>query len=147
MQSIDDDKTVAEDSFDEFVKAMGIDSESRLNQTLSVPMNRGEFLVLLETFEQITPILNHKESIHKFWATQEESFPILYELAMIVNAIPPTQTTVERAFSIMSFVFNCKKSNMSDRTLETILMIRLNKDLLEPILQSDLKISTSKNDC
>lgn len=146
-QSTDEDKTVGGDSFDEFVKAFGIGSESGSIQTQPVPMNRGEFLVLLETFEQTTPILNHKESIHKFWECQKESFPILYELAMIVNAIPPTQTTVERAFSIMSFVFNCKKSNMSDRTLETILMIRLNKDLLEPILQSDLKSSSSINNC
>lgn len=142
-RSTEGDKTVAGDSFDEFVKTMTVDPEAEA-ETSQRPMSGGQLLVLLEAFEQTTPFLHHKESIQKFWENQKEIFPFVYELASIVNAIPPTQTTVERAFSIMGFVFDCKRSNMSDRTLQTILTIRLNKDLLEPIFLSDLLAADQK---
>lgn len=52
---------------------------------------------LFENFENCDR-LHNKESILNYWEVRKDSDPILYELASIVLAIPPTQATVERAF-------------------------------------------------
>lgn len=55
--------------------------------------------------------------------------PVLYKLASVVHAVPPTQTTIERAFSAMALILTHLRTNLSDNNLVNILMIRLNREL------------------
>lgn len=77
-------------------------------------------------------------TIFDFWEKNESSFPALYEVACVVNAIPPSQATVERAFSTLKFVFGVHRTKIDQDRLEDILMIRLNGDLAELIDKNDL---------
>lgn len=59
---------------------------------------------------------------------------------MIIHAIAPTQITVERNFSVIAYVFNARRSNLSQKLLEDILMIVLNGDLFEIVNQESIDI-------
>lgn len=65
--------------------------------------------------------------------------PVIYELAAIINAVPPTQTSVERAFSTLGFVFDCRRTRISEEILEHILTIKLNHNLFDEINDEERK--------
>lgn len=88
--------------------------------------------------EKITTILNdfnNKElplsaSVLDYWKKNQQTFPELYKLASVMMAIPPTQTTVERIFSALALVLTSHRTRLGDESLENILLVRLNYDLL-----------------
>lgn len=69
-----------------------------------------------------------------YWYENKHAMPELYELAKLVFAVCPTETSVERNFSGLSFVFNRYRGNLSDKTLELIMFVRLNKELFEKVV-------------
>lgn len=71
------------------------------------------------------------ETIYGYWENNKHAHPELYELASIIHSVPPTQTTVERAFSAMALVLSPLRTNLSDKNLENILIVRLNRDIFE----------------
>lgn len=71
---------------------------------------RHEFLIMLNDFEQKYKFLTHKTNILEFWKNQKEIWPEIYAISSIYNAIPPSQATVERTFSTLSYIFG---SNLS----------------------------------
>lgn len=73
------------------------------------------------------------DSVLQFWYRQRESEPILYEIACIINASAPTQTTVERAFSSFSYVLNSYRNSLSDENIDNVLTVKQNKDLFDVI--------------
>lgn len=89
-----------------------------------------------ELYDRIDRI-HHKNSILEFWISRKDVDPVLYNLACIINAIPPTQATVERAFSILGYILNPRRTRLSEKMLEMILMINLNKDLVGQIFERD----------
>lgn len=66
-----------------------------------------------------------------FWVENKHSNPELNLLAQLVFGVCPTETSVERNFSGLSYVLNKYRCNLTDKMLESILFIRLNKDLFE----------------
>lgn len=54
-------------------------------------------------------------------------FPNLYEIATTVLSIATSQATVERAFSILKFIFNQRRSNINFELLEKIMFLNLKK--------------------
>lgn len=102
--------------------------------------SKAEFLLLLDDFEKIFPLTHHNKPILTFWEEQKRNFPELYEVAIIVFAIPPSQATVERSFSQFGFVFNCRRCRISSELLEAILLIKLNKDIAYDVFENDLAI-------
>lgn len=80
--------------------------------------------LLLEDFWNVRAPLN--SSILDFWEKNKNSRPELYKLATVIFAVPPTQTTVERAFSTLALTLTSHRTKMSDDTLQNILLIRLN---------------------
>lgn len=64
-----------------------------------------------------------------FWKSHGHSFPELHELANIIFAASPTEVSVERNFSALTFIFNRYRCNLSDENLNDILFIRLNSDI------------------
>lgn len=68
-------------------------------------------------------------SVFDYWERNKHMWPILYELASVVHAVPPTQSTVERSFSAMALVFGPLRTRILDENLENSLLIRLNREL------------------
>lgn len=77
-------------------------------------------------------------SIFDYWEQHKSEYPELYELAKVVFAVPVTQTSVERSFSCLSFVFNKYRGNLSEKILEDIMLIKLNKDLYYEVTLEEL---------
>lgn len=73
--------------------------------------------------------------IFEYWENNRHTQPELYKLASIVHAVPPTQTTVERAFSAMALVLTPLRTNLFDNILENILMLRLNREIFQTICE------------
>lgn len=71
----------------------------------------------------------HTTKIFPYWNSIKSVYPDLYEVAKIVLAVPPTEVSVERNFSHLDFILNKRRNNLTDETLETILLLRLNRNL------------------
>lgn len=77
-------------------------------------------------------------TILDFWNSNKLQYPDLYELAMVILSISPTQVIVERSFSVLSYVFNRLRNRLSDKMLEDILVIALNVELFHEVNQEDI---------
>lgn len=71
------------------------------------------------------------ECIFTYWEKNKQSMPELYRLASVIHSVPPTQTTVERAFSALALILTPLRTNLFDTVLENILLLRLNRELFE----------------
>lgn len=109
------------------------------SQATNYEKSKSEFLLSLNEFERKFPLLHHETPILKFWEEQKNNYRELYEVALIIFSIPPSQATVERSFSQFSFVFDCRRSRISSKLLEEILLIKLNKSSAYDVFQEDLK--------
>lgn len=69
-----------------------------------------------------------------FWFENKYAMPKLYELAKLVFAVCPTETSVERNFSGLSYILNRYRGNLSDKSLENIMFVRLNKELFDTLI-------------
>lgn len=72
-----------------------------------------------------------------FWEANKTLFPELHKLAEIIYSISPTQAVVKRAFSTLSYVFISRRSRLSEKTFESLLLISLNKELFHAINEID----------
>lgn len=63
------------------------------------------------------------------WQSDKFNFPILYELAMTVMAVAPTEVSVERNFSALDFILTKRRNRLTDENLQMILFIKLNQQL------------------
>lgn len=102
---------------------------------------RAEFMESLDHFHRSLPYLklNKGQTISDFWESKKETFPALYEVACVINAIPPSQATVERSFSTLKFMFGVHRTRLDQGKLENLLMIKLNADMANEINQTDLE--------
>lgn len=82
----------------------------------------------IRSFNMREPI---KSSVLEFWNKRQEQFPGLFELASVLLAIPPTQSTVERSFSAFGLILTSRRTNLGDGILEDILLVRFNFHLLQ----------------
>lgn len=131
---------IEEDLFEDDCVAAGLPrtfyGDSPYCNSTSAHVDKDELTISLEAYDQIERI-HHKNSILEFWNDRKQDDPVLYNLASIIHAIPPTQATVERAFSILGYILNPRRTRLSESLLEMILMIILNKDLVDPIFERD----------
>lgn len=62
----------------------------------------------------------------------------LYELAMVVYSVPPTEVQIERDFSTLDFIFTKRRGNISHYRLEDIFVLHLNKDLFFKVVDEEM---------
>lgn len=98
--------------------------------------------MLLETFD--TPTVSSKTDVIQFWEAEKENNEILYKLAMIVFAIPPTEVQIERDFSKLNFVFSHLRCRLTEERLEDIMVINLNSDLFYDVKKEQLIAQKTK---
>lgn len=132
-----DHESENDNSIDEYFNErinLGIDAEQN---------RRTEFLQMLDHFHHAVMTsklkLDKNQSIFDFWEKTKSLFPVLYDVACVINSIPPSQATVERAFSALKFVFGVHRGRLDQTRLEDIIMIKLNGDLAEPIDRRDIE--------
>ncbi|XP_073829183.1 uncharacterized protein [Musca autumnalis] len=65
-------------------------------------------------------------NVLEFWKERKYSEPELYALSCVCFGIPPTQVTVERAFSTLKLILTDSRNRMNHETLEDILLVKLN---------------------
>lgn len=68
-------------------------------------------------------------NVLEYWHAKRYSNPILYKLAVVVHAVPATQVSVERCFSVLKFILNDYRSCMRSDTLENLMLLKLNAGL------------------
>lgn len=84
------------------------------------------------------------QNVLQFWQEKKTEHPEIYLLSTTINAVPPTQSTTERSFSTLSFVYDDRRTRLSLVLLEQILIIKLNKDLALEIFDENLEVIERK---
>lgn len=125
-----------EDSFEKECIAAGHAKIRRVDSCISDKDDKC-FAELIASYEDIDR-LYHTCDILAFWEEQKTLHPEIYELAAIIHSIPPTQCTVERSFSVMGYIFDSRRTRLSPSMLENILLINLNRDMVDEINNRDL---------
>lgn len=72
-----------------------------------------EFLSSIEEYEKGTSRLHHSASIFNFWENSKSKYAEIYVVARVYFGIPPAQATVERTFSVVGFIYNNRRFNLS----------------------------------
>lgn len=123
--------------------------EEYFAQTNRTPTDeQTKFLILLDTFHVS---LQHEvrntttSNCLEFWENKKSSYPSLYEVACVINSIPPSQATIERGFSILKFIFGEKRTRIDQELLEKILCIKLNAELTKSINAGQVFTMRQKN--
>lgn len=80
-----------------------------------------------------------KSSIMEYWETAKEEYKPLYELALVIFSIPPTEVQIERDFSHLEFMFTNRRTSLKESRLEDIFLIHLNKDLFYKVNSEDIE--------
>lgn len=120
-----DDESNSFEELDDYLNAcQSINSANDIQTDLN---RRTEIRTILEQFWNVQAPL--KSSVLDFWEKNKIERPILYQLACVLNAIPPTQATVERAFSVFALTLTSHRARLGDDCLQNILLIRLNSDV------------------
>lgn len=73
--------------------------------------------------------------IVKYWESRRYEDPELYELAMIALSPSATQVSVERCFSAIKLLLEQHRLRMSPETLNDLMTIRCNRDLLPAAME------------
>ncbi|XP_017491927.1 PREDICTED: uncharacterized protein LOC108380071, partial [Rhagoletis zephyria] len=68
------------------------------------------------------PILRSDANVLIFWKEKQFTDPEMYALSNVCFAIPPTQVTIERAFSMLKLILTDSRNRLSEETLENILL-------------------------
>ncbi|XP_065079200.1 uncharacterized protein LOC135702131 [Ochlerotatus camptorhynchus] len=83
---------------------------------------------------EVEPRQPHIYDVWKHWMARKHTHPELYAVATVVHSVPSTQVSVERSFSALALVLSNIRAGLSDDTLEDILIIKLNMDILQKVL-------------
>lgn len=119
--------------------------EEYFSQQKAVPSDsRAKFMEQLDLFHSSLQY-EKQRTISNFWETKKIVFPDLYEVACVINSIPPSQATIERAFSTLNFVFGEKRTHLTQSVLENILTIKLNAELSASINLRDINAIRQKH--
>lgn len=97
-----------------------------------------EILIKLGEFDKIGRV-SPSTSILEYWHKMKQDFPELYLLSTVINAIPPSQSSTERGFSALNYVYTDRRYNLSIELLQDILLLKLNKDITLEIFKRDIE--------
>lgn len=126
------------------------DLDQYLNQTLGLhpssvendnPNDKNAIIISISKYEASIQGLRLKssDSVHNFWESKKSELAVLYEIASIVFAIPPTQASVERNFSGLKYMLTDKRYNLKAELLEALLLIHLNRDDFNKIQEEEIE--------
>lgn len=115
-----------DDSFVAFLDSLG----SRSNRIEQIDQETAERITMLLKKIDGFQVNSHILSATEYWKKNKILHPEIFNLAKIIFAVPPTQTSVERAFSAFAIILTPRRSRLSDDVLQNILLVRLNSGML-----------------
>ncbi|CAK9302332.1 unnamed protein product [Gordionus sp. m RMFG-2023] len=74
------------------------------------------------------------QNILQYWQSKKYQDPELYTLSRVVLAAPCSQVSVERSFSALGLIVTPLRTRLDKSTLNDILLIKLNKNLLNNVI-------------
>lgn len=151
IDTLDKIVKLQEESADGSVTDLSVnnDTEDILEKHLRTTHNSSERnteepqMILENSLKEIDELNKEKRlptnySVLKFWQENKEKYPLLFQVAEVMHAIPPTQVPVERSFSVLGLVYNSRRVQLKQEMLENIIHIKLNKDLAYQIFEKDI---------
>ena len=77
---------------------------------------------------------------------EEDGFYYISKIARIAQTLPTSSATIEQSFSIMKLIKSDKRNQLTDRTLEALLLIRQNykdsfseaKNSKQPLVEEEI---------
>lgn len=107
-------------------------------------ITKTHLMLAFDNYEKMRPA-DIKVSALNQWKEYKKKFPEIAELASVVLAIPPSQSSVERSFSALAIMLNSKSCKISQSILEHKLLIKINQDMVESIFaENEIKNLESK---
>lgn len=130
-KSQNEEGTQTNDELESFLSSMMYENDIREtnNNNNNQPTAEPVIADILKKFIGVKESLNI--SVFDYWQKNKHIHPTLYKLASVVHSVPPTQTTVERAFSAMALIMGPLRTRISDDNLSDSLLIRLNQEIFE----------------
>lgn len=136
------DVTMNTDSSFEFDSNRSMEEFLTYNQNVVMQQNVGDVQCLLEELKP--EYLPPQSSVLKYWESLKEEQFELYQLAMVVYSVPPTEVQIERDFPRFNFVLSSSRCNLAEERLEDIMSIHLNDEILQS-KRRGTKRNTTKN--
>ncbi|KAE8741817.1 hypothetical protein FOCC_FOCC012649 [Frankliniella occidentalis] len=127
--SSDSNPDGGEDPEDELEAILSAGDGARLQNSLAPSTDIASKLNIY--FRSTPRIRDRKINILKWWEEKKIEFPELYEVAVVVHAIPSTQVSVERLFSALRFVMHHLRGNLSAQMIEDLVLILNNSHLVK----------------
>ncbi|XP_046803086.1 uncharacterized protein LOC124419016 [Lucilia cuprina] len=89
----------------------------------------------INIYTKIERLMLHFETsdccVLDYWNKRKSLDEELFILSNIIFGVPPTQVTIERAFSSLRIILSESRNRLSPETLENILLVKLNPALLD----------------
>ncbi|KAK3928321.1 Zinc finger BED domain-containing protein 4 [Frankliniella fusca] len=98
---------------------------------------RAKIRAMLEKYDRIQS-LPVKSDVLQFWESKKLVWPELYQVALIVLAIPATQVSVERLFSALRYILRPQRFALSGSRLDDIVFLHANADLVREVAREML---------
>ncbi|XP_043867344.1 uncharacterized protein LOC122757843 [Drosophila mojavensis] len=108
--------------------------DTYLGATISPTDDCTDVYTKIETLK--LPYMKANVNVLNFWRERKSTHPELYALSKVCFAIPPTQVTIERAFSSLKLVLADNRNRLNHDTLENILLVKLNSYHLDGAIDS-----------
>lgn len=129
-------QNISTDSDDHF------DASSAWDKYIGLPSSTNRHVecdieLIVDIFDP--PQMNINQSPIDFWESRKEQDSELYKIAMVVFAISATEVEIERDFSKLAHIFSHHRYQLSQNTLQNILLLNLNSDIYRMINEEDLK--------
>lgn len=141
--SVDDDSLL--DAF--FAEKENVATQNNIIQNHNantVPNYNTDSDSILLAFGELDKETRQNTPVLDYWEQNKTKYPEIYELAVVLNGIPPSQSTIERTFSTISNIFNNKRCNLAQDLLEAILLVCINKNITEEIFKHDINLFEKK---
>lgn len=107
------------------------DSEDGADHNANTPIH-----VEFDRFKRLKRI-DKEVPVLSFWKSNKEIFPNLYVLAKVLFGVPNGQTSVERGFSSLDFIYDRRRCNLDPDVLNDILIVRLNESVFDTLDDSE----------
>lgn len=91
------------------------------------------------SLEPKVAVTSERFDVLSFWYSRRFEYPELFRLSEVALAAPSTEVEVERLFSALVLVLTHLRNRLSRETLNALLMLKMNMDLIKSIDFSDFK--------
>lgn len=143
-QSIMEKSVISSDSFDiEFDEQKAVLQHLNQGAADEEVKSTDDIETIIDLFQPNPIPIN--SSVLEYWDSVKNTESQLFELAMVIFSVPPTEVQIERDFSSLKFIFTERRCRLTQSRLESILLIHLNKDLFYEVNKEQLNEIRNEN--